>query len=370
MDYNNTKKQPLYLQIYTSILQQIQQGGYEVGTQLPTEKEIAQQYNVSRITSKKALDMLEMDGIISRTPGRGSFVLRVPPAFEGQAGNSSGGSRLVGLVIEKLQSSFGVELLMGIEKRCTELGYTLVLKCTYGSKEAEEQYVRELYEHGVEGILILCVFDEIYNAQVLNLAYDNFPVVLIDRRLQGIPLPYVGTDNEDAARALTDQLFADGDQHIGFITADTAFSTSTIILRYNGFVESCTKHGQVVEDYQRFAGLLNHRTPEEWEEHFSINVDRCMRYMKQHDDLTAFIVTSYDYAVIVEEAAYRMKKETGKSYSLATFDSPEAVPQYKRITHIQQDQWSIGRIATDLLFKKKDGKEIPAVTHVPYRLIR
>ena len=66
-------KRPFYLQIYQELLAQINQGTYPPGSKLPSEKELAEAYNVSRITSKKAMDTLAADGVISRTPGRGTF---------------------------------------------------------------------------------------------------------------------------------------------------------------------------------------------------------------------------------------------------------------------------------------------------------
>ena len=52
------KQRPLYEQIYSDIRGQIVQGAFEAGDRLPSEKEISEQYQVSRITSKKALEML------------------------------------------------------------------------------------------------------------------------------------------------------------------------------------------------------------------------------------------------------------------------------------------------------------------------
>ena len=66
--------QPLYQQIIDYLQAQIAAGILPVGAQLPTEKELSTQFNVSRITSKRALTELENAGIIERTQGKGSFV--------------------------------------------------------------------------------------------------------------------------------------------------------------------------------------------------------------------------------------------------------------------------------------------------------
>jgi GntR family transcriptional regulator len=48
------------------------------GQQFPTEQALCAEFGVSRETIREALRMLEADGLISRHPGRGSFVLRPP----------------------------------------------------------------------------------------------------------------------------------------------------------------------------------------------------------------------------------------------------------------------------------------------------
>ncbi|MHA3066068.1 GntR family transcriptional regulator [Lacticaseibacillus saniviri] len=66
--------QPQYQQILDILKQQIQTQQLPPGSQLPTEMQLAEQYGVSRITSKRALTELESAGFIERVQGRGSFV--------------------------------------------------------------------------------------------------------------------------------------------------------------------------------------------------------------------------------------------------------------------------------------------------------
>ncbi len=64
----------MYFRIEQAILEQIQEGLLQHGQQLPTETELAQQYQVSRITAKRALDELVQHGRAFRQQGRGTFV--------------------------------------------------------------------------------------------------------------------------------------------------------------------------------------------------------------------------------------------------------------------------------------------------------
>jgi GntR family transcriptional regulator len=70
---------PKYLQIRQILMRRIERG-MRVGDQLPTEHGLCEEFGVSRETVRDALWGLEADGVISRTPGQGTFVARLPPA--------------------------------------------------------------------------------------------------------------------------------------------------------------------------------------------------------------------------------------------------------------------------------------------------
>ena len=73
---------PLYYQLELHLRNAIESGRYPPGARIPTESELARSFGVSRITVREALRRLEEDGLLSRTRGRGSFVL--PHAVEGR----------------------------------------------------------------------------------------------------------------------------------------------------------------------------------------------------------------------------------------------------------------------------------------------
>jgi GntR family transcriptional regulator len=65
---------PLYLQIQNYILNGIRSGEYTVGGQVPSEIELADTMQVSRMTARKALDSLVSSGILYRRHGKGTYV--------------------------------------------------------------------------------------------------------------------------------------------------------------------------------------------------------------------------------------------------------------------------------------------------------
>ncbi|USU04370.1 FadR family transcriptional regulator [Sphingomonadaceae bacterium OTU29LAMAA1] len=67
----------LYKTIAQQLLAQLQSGRYAVGQRLPTERDLATEYQVSRNTVREALIVLEARGWIDIAHGRGVEVLRI-----------------------------------------------------------------------------------------------------------------------------------------------------------------------------------------------------------------------------------------------------------------------------------------------------
>lgn len=65
---------PLYQQLSEKIKQQITDGKLKAGDKLMTEAEFSQHFEVSRITVRKAIELLADDGFVVRKQGIGTFV--------------------------------------------------------------------------------------------------------------------------------------------------------------------------------------------------------------------------------------------------------------------------------------------------------
>lgn len=67
---------PIYIQIAQKITQSIEEGEFAYGEQLPSERELAERYNTTRITARQAVDELVKRSIAYRVQGRGTFLAR------------------------------------------------------------------------------------------------------------------------------------------------------------------------------------------------------------------------------------------------------------------------------------------------------
>jgi GntR family transcriptional regulator len=65
---------PIYQQIISYVKEYIDNGIYQKGNIIPSEQELCNQFNTSRMTVRKAIDELVNDGFLYRIQGRGTFV--------------------------------------------------------------------------------------------------------------------------------------------------------------------------------------------------------------------------------------------------------------------------------------------------------
>lgn len=72
VDYKNDK--PLYLQVVDLIKKRIAENVWSLGMMIPSENELAREFNISAGTIKKSLSMLVQEGVLFRRQGKGTFV--------------------------------------------------------------------------------------------------------------------------------------------------------------------------------------------------------------------------------------------------------------------------------------------------------
>jgi len=72
---NTQKPEPLYQQLYTQLKQNIESGALSPGDRLPSERRLAANHGISRLTARKAMLLLVQEGYANSYHGKGAFVV-------------------------------------------------------------------------------------------------------------------------------------------------------------------------------------------------------------------------------------------------------------------------------------------------------
>lgn len=68
------KATPIYIQIHNQIRKMIEQEVWKIGERIPSERDLAIHFNVSRMTLRQAVQTLVDEGILERKVGSGTYV--------------------------------------------------------------------------------------------------------------------------------------------------------------------------------------------------------------------------------------------------------------------------------------------------------
>jgi GntR family transcriptional regulator len=77
MTAKTSSSEPLYLQIQRALIQEIRQGRYDSDGRLPSERELSERFNVSRMTARQALQSLLQKGWAYTQAGKGTYIRRL-----------------------------------------------------------------------------------------------------------------------------------------------------------------------------------------------------------------------------------------------------------------------------------------------------
>lgn len=351
-----------YRQIQELVRAQIMAGVYKPGDKLPTEVELAAAHAVSRGTAAMALTALAREGLVRRVPRRGTVVV------DGAGSVRAVTHRAIAWIQPDIDYTFDLDVLRGLERSARGAGYNLLLYLTGTSHHEEEQAIRNARAAGAAGIALCLQDGEAYNAEVLRLVLDGFPLVLVDRYLRGIQCASVQSDNVAGARDLVAELVSAGHRHICALIYPPT-DTSTIEDRIEGYTQALADAGILLDRTlvymaQPFEGAGDTgRLPEE-------HIARFATYLDEHPAITAVFATNAALASLALQAAERLLLRIPDDLSVVNIDPLSSVPLTPPLfTCGRQQGYEMGRTAVELLLEQLAGQP-PRRVLLPMRLQR
>ena len=234
---------PLHEQLSQHLSDYLVSGRVSVGAMLPSEHAICRQFDVSRVTVRRAIDRLVKLGMIERQPGRGMFVARTRPRPVGHD------TRLISLIVTNTLGAFMSMLTEGVEQVARQRGYRVTVSVSGDDFEREQRGIDDAVRQGVAGMLLMpTVAQDGVNPNCydyLRVQHSGVPLLLVDRYLPSLPLGYVVGANRQSMRGLTEQVISHGHKHIGYL--DAPIPVTSLQDRYQGFLEAMLAHRLIPE---------------------------------------------------------------------------------------------------------------------------
>lgn len=338
--------------IYEFVRKNIESGVYADG-RLPTEEELAKQFYVSRITTKNAMKRLADEGLVVRIQGKGTFVsnpMAFPLVSNPHMPDMPGAP--IALVMGGYTSSFGLDVLNGAIREARDQHTHLIVSSSSNDQNEEAEIISSLIASGVRGLIVQPVHGETYSKQIIQAIYSGFPVVMLDRRMQGIDAPFVGVDNRALSRYAVNRLIRCGHEKIALLALPDERS-STISERMDGFMDACVEN-QVLVNKELWLTNMNSvfdKPPEllNASDTYENYVCQIEEHLKTHPDITAIFGTEYRVSKAAWEALRRIGRKVPQDVSLVSFDMDSSYVGSHTMSYIKQPQYELGRKAVEML---------------------
>ncbi|WP_373895477.1 GntR family transcriptional regulator [Virgibacillus sp. CBA3643] len=348
---------PLYEVIYEKIKEDIITGKYQSGERIPSEKEIAETWGVSRITPKRSLEKLVTEGLIVRQAGKGSFVSeKVNKNFPSNNLFKKERPNVIGLIVPNIDDNYGMDILSSIEGEAANNNTFIIIKRSLGDFTKEKTVISELMEIGVSGLIILPTHAEHFNEEILKLVISDFPIVLVDRYLKGVPATSVSSDNHKAAKKATEYLFELGHQNICLLSSHHV-DTSTLEERREGFIEAHVENDINIDKSRLMNHISSTWTNSFKDKNIQKDVQKIINHLNKNPQLTALFAVEYRIALLAEFAVKRMDLRVPEDISIICFDSSRESVERKKFTYIQQRQQQMGELAVKNVLKMQKGEK-------------
>lgn len=350
-----SKKVFLYMDVYERIRSDILSGALKPEEKLISEDDMALKYHVSRITIKKALELLKEDGFIDRVQGRGTFVRATRPSESGKRRGASAPENLVGVVLEHVTSPFGLGMLYQMDQLLNRAGYTLLIRFSYGDVEKETQEINNLLSMGIRALITMPCHNSYYSMTILKLILEKFPVILVDKHMYGLPVPSVCTDGMGAVFDLIMHLKERGCKNAALISMDPA-STTSLSDRVNGFYNGLKASGLECAGEcilpARKENLLSSAQDAEF-------LAKMESFLESFDVLPdALVMTEYHLAQLLTEVCVRRGLAVGRDFKACCIDEDDQASGGYLFTHMRQDENTIAARVVEILIKLISGEEV------------
>ncbi len=348
---------PKYQSIADALRQEIESGLYHEKGLLPTEQALCRHFNISRQTVRRALCVLEEEGLITRRQGSGSH-LRT------QAGGERARNYSIAVLTTYISDYIFPRILRGVESVLAANGSAPLLYATQNQVSIERKVLQSLLTvKSLDGILVEGSKTALPNPNLdlyQKLIHRGVHLVFINGTYPELAhIPSVLADNRGGGRMLVEHLHRKGHRNIaGIFKSDDMQGHQ----RYLGYIEALRDLGLPVEDRHIFwyntenRGVLLRET---YLDQILDSAKGCSAIVCYNDEVAIQVVTQ------LKKRGARIPEDM----AVVSFDNShysELAPV--RLTSLSHGNQNLGVLAAELMLRLLRGEECRGVS-IPWQLI-
>jgi DNA-binding LacI/PurR family transcriptional regulator len=331
-------------------MNQIDKGAWPAHYQIPPEREIADQFQVSRITAKHAMLGLVNDGYLYRHRGKGTFVTdrndhspqqeTVTPIF---APKPQPNKKLIGFIMPWMESYYSSLLISGVEAALTQLSYHFVYK-RISNREEESKAIHDFLNIPVDGMIIVASQGEQhFNDDIVRLVLNKHPVVLVERTMRDIRTNGVYCNTKEIGMLMVDYLHKREAKNIALVTYPPLY-TIGVSDRVNGFQNALLQKGLEPLSSERILSISTDILEQSNSEDIPAEM---IAFLENNRNLDAIATVDALLAQYIGKACVKLNLE---HIDIICCDQPLLYPDcVSPIAYIDQSPFEMGTIAAQMI---------------------
>lgn len=332
---------PLYQQVKEEVLRKIKNGLFQPGDKLPTELQLSNQLHVSRITVSKALNELREEGILVSYRGKGTFIQS--STQESRVLTPHTDVREIALIFPDILDTFAISMLNGIQSVFPREKYICHIFQS-GTAAFENDLLHYCREKNISGAILFPREDTFHSAELLDMQAENYPFVLIDRRIPQIKCSYCVGDHEAIGALCVNYLHKLGHVHIAFATTADE-NTNSVQLRITGVRQEIARLNMPASSLSILKNIDVDKNMEPYQKPF--------RDIIAKNKITAFITSGRNCCLFLYQILKALKLVVPNDISLLSIDNPQLNSMgMEYFTYVDQSEFIIGKEAGTILRRK------------------
>lgn len=232
-------EKPKYLILKEYLTDLIETGSLVPGNRIPSENELAEQFQISRHTVRKSIGELITEGSLESLQGKGTFVRDICRNRH---------PRIIGVVTTYLSDYIFPSIIRGIDEVLSCNGYSIVLGHTGNQFEKEKLCLTNLLNQNIDGLIVETTKSALPNPNLdLYHAFEQrgIPMLFMHGSYKGLKASSVYEDDTKAGYLATKHLIDLGHKDIGGV-----FKMDDIQghMRYEGYLKAHRESGLAISD--------------------------------------------------------------------------------------------------------------------------
>ncbi len=352
----------LYLKIYEDLKEKIINGILANGQRLPTEMDLIEEYEVSRITAIKAMQKLENEGLVKRTRGSGTYVTYndVSTFHRGYIPLDIKSKNIA--FVGDCSAMFIAKILSRFQHNAVANGYNVSVFDTSSEKIREADILKAVTEGNFNGIVYHSRNSTQNLPGLLDIVSKKIPMIFIDEDVHMFRVPCVKTNNYLGGYKMGQCLIENGHKNIGVVFGN--FQNHNEQERFGGLVRAITEIGLDfdIKNVFQFDETQNERYVIGADvKGFVSTIKGNLKEIYDRDNRpTVFFGLRDSVASLVQQHAFECGFKVPEDFSVVGYNNdPFCEQMIVPLTSVDQKYGIIGQKVFDLLTKIINGEQVP-----------